>query len=64
MGYGSPEGYGISQYRLISQAELAANSDRIQTLINAGQNLIDASKCQGGEDAVSARLRALNEQVR
>uniref|UniRef100_A0A2A6CFM8 Spc-1 n=1 Tax=Pristionchus pacificus TaxID=54126 RepID=A0A2A6CFM8_PRIPA len=44
------------------EAELAANSDRIQTLINAGQNLIDASKCQGGEDAVSARLRALNEQ--
>ncbi|GMT03322.1 hypothetical protein PENTCL1PPCAC_25496, partial [Pristionchus entomophagus] len=44
------------------EAELAANSDRIATLITAGQNLIDASKCQGGEDAVSARLKALNDQ--
>lgn len=31
------------------EAELAANADRIATLITAGQNLIDGSKCAGGE---------------
>lgn len=31
------------------EAELAANADRIATLITAGQNLIDGSKCGGGE---------------
>lgn len=31
------------------EAELAANADRIATLITAGQNLIDSSKCSGGE---------------
>ncbi|KAK6020313.1 spectrin repeat-containing domain protein, partial [Ostertagia ostertagi] len=36
------------------EAELAANADRIATLITAGQNLIDGAKCAGGEDAVSA----------
>uniref|UniRef100_A0A0N5ANF9 Spectrin alpha chain n=1 Tax=Syphacia muris TaxID=451379 RepID=A0A0N5ANF9_9BILA len=44
------------------EAELAANADRIATLITAGQNLIDSSKCSGGEDAVSQRLKALNDQ--
>ncbi|VDK26664.1 unnamed protein product, partial [Anisakis simplex] len=44
------------------EAELAANADRIATLITAGQNLIDGSKCAGGEDAVSQRLKALNDQ--
>lgn len=44
------------------EAELAANADRIATLIGAGQNLIDSSKCGGGEDAVSQRLKALNDQ--
>jgi hypothetical protein len=44
------------------EAELSANADRIATLISAGQNLITASKCSGGEDAVSHRLRALNDQ--
>uniref|UniRef100_A0AAF5PJZ7 Spectrin alpha chain n=2 Tax=Wuchereria bancrofti TaxID=6293 RepID=A0AAF5PJZ7_WUCBA len=44
------------------EAELAANADRIATLITAGQNLIDSSKCAGGEDAVSQRLKALNDQ--
>lgn len=44
------------------EAELAANADRIATLITAGQNLIDNSKCGGGEDAVSQRLKALNDQ--
>ena len=44
------------------EAELAANADRIATLITAGQNLIDGSKCAGGEDAVSQRLKGLNDQ--
>ncbi len=44
------------------EAELAANADRIATLITAGQNLIEAQKCGGGEDAVSQRLKALNDQ--
>ncbi|VDM96402.1 unnamed protein product [Thelazia callipaeda] len=44
------------------EAELAANADRIATLITAGQNLIDGSKCAGGEDAVTQRLKALNDQ--
>lgn len=44
------------------EAELSANSDRISVLITAGQNLINNAKCQGGEDAVSQRLRALNDQ--
>ncbi|CAI4227013.1 unnamed protein product [Auanema sp. JU1783] len=44
------------------QAELQANADRIATIITAGQNLIDSAKCAGGEEAVSARLKALNDQ--
>lgn len=44
------------------EAELNANADRIATIITAGQNLIDSSKCAGGEQAVSARLKALNDQ--
>uniref|UniRef100_A0A1I8B6Y0 Spectrin alpha chain n=1 Tax=Meloidogyne hapla TaxID=6305 RepID=A0A1I8B6Y0_MELHA len=44
------------------EAELSANADRIATIISAGQNLISASKCGGGEDAVSQRLNALNDQ--
>lgn len=44
------------------EAELSANSDRIATLITAGQNLIHAAKCGGSEAAVSNRLRALNDQ--
>lgn len=44
------------------EAELSANSDRISTLISAGQNLIHNAKCAGGEGAVSQRLQALNNQ--
>uniref|UniRef100_A0A914M706 Spectrin alpha chain n=1 Tax=Meloidogyne incognita TaxID=6306 RepID=A0A914M706_MELIC len=44
------------------EAELSANADRIATIISAGQNLISAAKCGGGEDAVSQRLNALNDQ--
>uniref|UniRef100_A0AC35U4B9 Spectrin alpha chain n=1 Tax=Rhabditophanes sp. KR3021 TaxID=114890 RepID=A0AC35U4B9_9BILA len=45
-------------------SELAANADRIQTLISAGQNLINSSKCGdvAGEEAVSQRLKSLNDQ--
>lgn len=44
------------------EAELSANSDRISTLISAGQNLINHAKCAGGEEAVSHRLQALKDQ--
>lgn len=44
------------------EAELAANADRIATLISAGQNLISNAKCAGGEEAVAQRLKALNDQ--
>ncbi|KAI6244011.1 Spectrin protein 1 [Aphelenchoides fujianensis] len=44
------------------EAELTANADRIAVLITAGKNLIENAKCAGGEDAVSQRLRALNDQ--
>ncbi|KAE9548243.1 hypothetical protein FO519_008545 [Halicephalobus sp. NKZ332] len=45
------------------EAELAANADRISTLIHAGQNLIQSSKCQGPqEEAVSDRLKTLTDQ--
>lgn len=44
------------------EAELSANSDRIATLISAGQNLIHHAKCAGGESAVSHRLKGLNDQ--
>lgn len=44
------------------EAELGANADRIAVLISAGQNLINNAKCGGGEDAVSNRLRSLNDQ--
>ncbi|CAJ0583549.1 unnamed protein product, partial [Mesorhabditis spiculigera] len=44
------------------EAELAANADRISSLIHAGQNLIDGAKCAGGEDAVGERLKGINDQ--
>lgn len=44
------------------EAELHANSDRIAAIIQAGNNLIENAKCGGGEAAVSARLKALNDQ--
>uniref|UniRef100_A0A0K0ELE0 SH3 domain-containing protein n=1 Tax=Strongyloides stercoralis TaxID=6248 RepID=A0A0K0ELE0_STRER len=44
------------------EAELSANADRIASLISAGQNLINSSKCGGGEEAVSQRLKSLNDQ--
>lgn len=34
------------------EAELAANADRIQSVLAMGQNLIDKHQCAGSEDAV------------
>ncbi|XP_041369234.1 spectrin alpha chain-like isoform X2 [Gigantopelta aegis] len=44
------------------EAELAANADRLQSLIATGQNLIDHRQCAGSEDAVQARLESLASQ--
>uniref|UniRef100_A0A914P3Y4 SH3 domain-containing protein n=3 Tax=Panagrolaimus TaxID=55784 RepID=A0A914P3Y4_9BILA len=44
------------------EAELAANADRIQTLISAGEKLIKSAKCGGGEGAVANRLQTLQDQ--
>lgn len=44
------------------EAELTANTERIQHLIHAGENLIQSSKCGGGEAAVSDKIRSLDEQ--
>lgn len=44
------------------EAELAANADRIQSVLGMGQNLIDKHKCAGSEDAVKQRLISITEQ--
>ncbi|CAH1402347.1 unnamed protein product [Nezara viridula] len=44
------------------EAELAANADRIQSVLAMGQNLIDKHQCAGSEDAVHARLSSIAEQ--
>ncbi|XP_014291962.1 spectrin alpha chain isoform X1 [Halyomorpha halys] len=44
------------------EAELAANADRIQSVLAMGQNLIDKHQCAGSEDAVHARLASIAEQ--
>ncbi|GFT44789.1 spectrin alpha chain [Nephila pilipes] len=44
------------------EAELAANADRIQSVLANGQNLIDQHQCAGSEEAVQARLSCLAEQ--
>ncbi|CAH1785763.1 unnamed protein product [Owenia fusiformis] len=44
------------------EAELAANADRLQTVIQTGQRLLDEGKCAGSEEAVKQRLAALTEQ--
>ncbi|CAG0895460.1 unnamed protein product [Darwinula stevensoni] len=38
------------------EAELAANAERIQSVLGMGQNLIDKHQCAGSEDAVSVSL--------
>merc|ERR1711962_581761 len=44
------------------EAELAANADRIQSVLAMGQNLIDRKKCSGSEEAVQNRLEYIAEQ--
>ncbi|KAI0240930.1 Spectrin alpha chain [Lamellibrachia satsuma] len=44
------------------EAELAANADRIQTVIKMGQKLIDQHQCAGSEDAVQKRIDKLVEE--
>ncbi|KAK7794241.1 hypothetical protein R5R35_012555 [Gryllus longicercus] len=44
------------------EAELAANADRIQSVLAMGQNLIDKHQCAGSEEAVQARLESIAEQ--
>merc|ERR1719232_1838767 len=44
------------------EAELAANADRIQSVLAIGQNLIDRKKCSGSEEAVQNRLESIAQQ--
>merc|ERR1719415_241483 len=44
------------------EAELAANADRIQSVLAMGHNLIERAKCAGSEDAVQHRLESISEQ--
>ncbi|XP_037044978.1 spectrin alpha chain isoform X3 [Bradysia coprophila] len=44
------------------EAELAANADRIQSVLSMGGNLIDKKQCSGSEDAVQKRLSQIAEQ--
>merc|ERR1712051_1033421 len=44
------------------EAELAANAERIQSVLSMGQNLIERKKCAGSEDAVHQRIESISEQ--
>ncbi|XP_076321230.1 spectrin alpha chain-like isoform X2 [Tachypleus tridentatus] len=44
------------------EAELAANAERIQSVLGMGQNLIDKHRCADSEDAVKARLVSIADQ--
>ncbi|XP_031333128.1 spectrin alpha chain isoform X3 [Photinus pyralis] len=44
------------------EAELAANADRIQSVLGNGENLIDKRQCAGSEEAVRRRLESIAEQ--
>uniref|UniRef100_A0A0K8TCJ0 Spectrin alpha chain n=1 Tax=Lygus hesperus TaxID=30085 RepID=A0A0K8TCJ0_LYGHE len=44
------------------EAELAANADRIQSVLAMGQNLIDKHQCAGSEQAVQKRLVSIADQ--
>uniref|UniRef100_T1GCF3 SH3 domain-containing protein n=1 Tax=Megaselia scalaris TaxID=36166 RepID=T1GCF3_MEGSC len=44
------------------EAELAANADRIQNVLQMGSNLIDKKQCSGSEDAVQKRLTQIADQ--
>lgn len=44
------------------EAELAANADRIQSVVANGNTLIDKRQCAGSEEAVKRRLESIAEQ--
>merc|ERR1719317_1638217 len=44
------------------EAELAANKDRVESVVKMGQNLIDREKCSGSDEAVKTRLESIVEQ--
>lgn len=44
------------------EAELAANADRIQSVLANGSNLIDKRQCAGSEEAVQRRLESIADQ--
>lgn len=44
------------------EAELAANADRIQSVLGNGGTLIDKRQCAGSEEAVQRRLESIAEQ--
>uniref|UniRef100_A0A4D5R8U1 Spectrin alpha chain n=2 Tax=Scolopendra TaxID=41364 RepID=A0A4D5R8U1_SCOVI len=44
------------------EAEVAANADRIQSVLGMGQNLIDKRQCAGSEEAVQSRLQSIADQ--
>merc|ERR1711884_526243 len=44
------------------EAELAANADRVETVLKMGQKLIENRKCSGSEEAVQQRLEMISEQ--
>lgn len=44
------------------QAELAANAERLQAILGAGQRLIEKGQCKGQEGAVEARLAKIADQ--
>ena len=37
------------------EAELNANNERLQHLVQSGENLIDANQCAGNDEAVKVR---------
>ena len=41
---------------------MAANKDRVESVVKMGQNLIDRGKCSGSDDAVKTRLESIVEQ--
>lgn len=44
------------------EAELAANADRIQSVLANGSNLIEKRQCAGSEEAVQKRLESIADQ--
>jgi spectrin alpha len=47
---------------LAFEAELKANTERIQAVLAMGKNLIDRKECVGSEEAVEDRLKYIKEQ--